>query len=75
MGGVIFRQDSEEAFRRFREVGLDPEKYMGAFGQKEFFLDVENGKIDADTFCRKWLKLQGVSMYLGRKRSIVGWVS
>lgn len=53
MGGVIFRQDSEEAFRRFREVGLDPEKYMGAFGQKEFFLDVENGKIDADTFCRK----------------------
>ncbi len=53
MGGVIFRQDSEEAFRRFREAGLDPEKYMGAFGQKEFFLDVENGKIDADTFCRK----------------------
>ena len=50
MGGVIFRQDSEEAFRRFREAGLDPEKYMGAFGQKEFFLDVENGKIDADTF-------------------------
>ena len=42
MGGVIFRQDSEEAFRRFREVGLDPEKYMGAFGQKEFFRGSRN---------------------------------
>lgn len=59
MGGVIFRQDSEEAFRRFREVGLDPEKYMGAFGQKEFFLDVEIGKIDADTFCRKMAEASG----------------
>ena len=59
MGGVIFRQDSEEAFRRFREVGLDPEKYMGAFGQKEFFLDVENGKIDADTFCWKMAEASG----------------
>lgn len=59
MGGVIFRQDSEEAFRRFREAGLDPEKYMGAFGQKEFFLNVENGKIDADTFCRKMAEASG----------------
>lgn len=59
MGGVIFRQDSEDAFRRFREAGLDPEKYMGAFGQKEFFLDVENGKIDADTFCRKMAEASG----------------
>lgn len=59
MGGVIFRQDSEEAFRRFREAGLDTEKYMGAFGQKEFFLDVENGKIDADTFCRKMAEASG----------------
>ena len=59
MGGVIFRQDSEEAFRRFREAGLDPEKYMGAFGQKEFFLDVENGKIDEDTFCRKMAEASG----------------
>ena len=59
MGGVTFRQDSEEAFRRFREAGLDPEKYMGAFGQKEFFLDVENGKIDADTFCRKMAEASG----------------
>lgn len=59
MGGVIFRQNSEEAFRRFREAGLDPEKYMGAFGQKEFFLDVENGKIDADTFCRKMAEASG----------------
>ena len=53
MGGVIFRQNSEEAFRRFREAGIDTGKYMGAFGQKEFFLDLETGAIDAETFCKK----------------------
>ncbi len=53
MGGVIFRQNSEEAFRRFREVGIDPDVYMGVYGQKEFFLDVETGRIDASEFCRR----------------------
>lgn len=40
MGGVVFRQNSEEAYRRFREAGIDPAKYMGYYGQKDFFLDV-----------------------------------
>lgn len=53
MGGVIFRQNSEEAYRRFRKAGIDPDKYMGVYGQKDFFLDVETGKIDADEFCRR----------------------
>ncbi len=53
MGGVIFRQNSDEAFRRFREVGIDPDVYMGVYGQKEFFLDVETGRIDASEFCRR----------------------
>lgn len=50
MGGVIFRQDSEEAFHRFRKAGLNPEIYMGAYGQKDFFLDLETGTTDSEAF-------------------------
>lgn len=59
MGGVIFCQNSEEAFRRFRQAGIDTDKYMGAFGQKEFFLDLETGAIDTETFCRKMAEAAG----------------
>lgn len=59
MGGVVFRQDSEEAFRRFRKAGIDPDVYMGAHGQKEFFLDVETGAIDADEFCLRMARAVG----------------
>ena len=60
MGGDIFLQDTEEAFRRFKEIGIkDPHEYMGAFGQKEFFLDIETGTIDADEFCRCLAKVVG----------------
>lgn len=40
MGGVIFDQNSEEAFRRFRSLGIDTDYYMGAYGQRDFFLDL-----------------------------------
>ena len=40
MGGVIFRQNSEEAFRRFREAGVNTDEYMGEYGQQGVFLDV-----------------------------------
>lgn len=63
MGGVIFRQDNEEAFRRFREIGIDTDKYMGAYVQNGFFLDVETGDIDDQEFCRQ------LSQTAGRKVS------
>lgn len=53
MGGVVFRQDTAEAFRRFRAAGIDTARYMGEYGQKDFFLDLELGRIDADEFCRR----------------------
>lgn len=53
MGGVIFRQTTKEAVRRFAEAGIDTEKYMGEHGQKGFFLDIETGRIDTDEFCRR----------------------
>jgi len=59
MGGVVFRQDTLEAFRRFRAAGIDPDYYMGAYGQKDFFLDVETGKIDGDEFCRRMSEAAG----------------
>lgn len=59
MGGVIFRQNSEEAYRRFRNAGIDPDFYMGKYGQKDFFLDVETGKIDADEFCKRMAEVTG----------------
>lgn len=65
MGGVIFRQNSEEAFRRFREAGVNTDEYMGEYGQKGFFLDVETGKIDASEFCRRMAEAAG--------RESVGW--
>lgn len=63
MGGVIFRQNTEEAFRRFREAGINPDEYMGAYGQRGFFLDVETGDIDDAEFCRQ------MSAVIGREIS------
>ena len=64
MGGVIFRQNSEEAYRRFRAMGVNTDDYMGEYGQKGFFLDVETGKIDAGEFCRRMAEAAGV-LFLG----------
>lgn len=59
MGGVVFLQDTEEAFRRFRKAGINPDDYMGVYGQKDFFLDLETGKIDALTFCSRMAEVTG----------------
>lgn len=61
MGGVIFRQNTEEAFRRFQALGIDTDVYMGIYGQKDFFLDVETGAIDAAGFCREMERVTGRS--------------
>ena len=59
MGGVVFNQDTEEAFRRFRQAGIDTDYYMGAYGQKDFFLDLETGTIDDKEFCRRMSEVSG----------------
>lgn len=59
MGGVIFDQNTEEAFRRFRAIGIDTDYYMGQFGQRDFFLDLESGRIDATEFCQKLREVTG----------------
>lgn len=59
MGGVIFTQNTEEAFRRFRNEGIDTSYYMGIYGQKDFFMELEAGKIDASEFCRRMSAVVG----------------
>lgn len=50
MGGVVFLQDTAEAFRRFTEIGVDAHQYIGDYGQKGIFLDLENGDISDEEF-------------------------
>ncbi len=59
MGGVLFLQDTAEAIRRFQEIGVDTDLYLGDYGQRDFFLDLETGKIDASEFCRKMALASG----------------
>lgn len=59
MGGVIFDQDTDQAFERFRAAGIDTEKYMGKYGQQDFFLDLELGKIGKAEFCRLMARATG----------------
>ena len=40
-------------------MGVNTDDYMGEYGQKGFFLDVETGKIDAGEFCRRMAEVAG----------------
>ncbi len=64
MGGVIFLQNTEQAFKRFASQGIDTDIYMGAHGQKGIFLDLEEGKIDKEGF------RQGMSEIVGHDVSM-----
>ena len=59
MGGVLFVQDTEEAFRRFTEIGINANDFIGVYGQKGLFLELENGTIDDETFRVELSKLAG----------------
>lgn len=50
MGGVVFIQDTAEAFRRFTEIGLDAKQFIGDYGQKGIFLELEKGDISSEEF-------------------------
>lgn len=53
LGGIIFLLNSREPFRRFRAAGVDPDRYLGIYGQRGYFLEIENGTIDGQEFCRR----------------------
>ena len=56
-GGVVFLQDTAEAFRRFTEIGVDARQFIGDYGQKGIILNLENGAIFAEDFRAEISKL------------------
>lgn len=51
-GGVLTTIDTERALDRFRALGVkEPAQYINSYCQKGPFFEVENGDIDAETFC------------------------
>lgn len=54
LGGVLIDLDRDCAVRRFEEIGVaDAERLIDAYEQKGIFLEVENGTIGTEEFCRK----------------------
>lgn len=59
MGGVVFVQDTTEAFRRFSEIGLDANSFLGDYGQKGIFLSLETGEITDEEFRMRLSRMVG----------------
>lgn len=60
LGGVILDLDSREAMRRFEALGLmEPEKYLGPYGQKGMFLDFETGRLSLDELTEEFSRSVG----------------
>lgn len=59
-GGVIIDIDRDCAVKRFVEIGVkDADGLLDAYHQKDIFLEVEDGRIDAEEFRRKLSLLSG----------------
>lgn len=53
-GGVIVDIDRDNAVKRFEALGVaHAEELLDKYHQRDIFLEVEDGRIDADEFCRK----------------------
>lgn len=53
-GGVLTTIDTDEALRRFKEIGVEePEKFINSYCQNGPFYALENGDITAEEFCRE----------------------
>lgn len=53
MGGVLVDVHRERAIRKFREIGVsDADQLIDSYHHKGLFLDIENGEIDTESFCR-----------------------
>lgn len=54
LGGVLIELDHTRPILRFKEIGVeDADRLLDPYEQKGVFLEVENGKISADEFCRR----------------------
>ncbi len=63
LGGVIMHLDHERAVRRFEELGVkDVRQLLDPYEQKGIFLEVEDGRIDAEGFRLKLSEHAGRSL-------------
>ncbi|NDV64787.1 HAD family phosphatase [Bacteroides sp. 224] len=59
-GGVIVDINRENAVKRFEAIGVsNAEELLDKYHQKGIFLEVENGRITAEEFCKKLGKMCG----------------
>lgn len=64
-GGVIIRQNQQQAVERFKQIGLlDAEERLGAYTQQGIFGQLEEGKITTEDF--RWQ----LSLLIGRAVTI-----
>jgi putative hydrolase of the HAD superfamily len=53
MGGVLVDVHRERAIRKFKAIGVaDADRLIDSYHHRGLFLDIENGDIDAQSFCR-----------------------
>lgn len=72
-GGVIAELDTQRPIDRFKEIGVaDAETLLDPYEQKGIFLELEQGKVDAETF------RQRLSAHAGKELSMddvyYGWM-
>lgn len=54
LGGVIMDIRRQDCIDAFHKIGFNNiEDYLGDYGQKDFFLQLEEGKITPEQWCRK----------------------
>lgn len=60
MGGVLVDVHRERAIREFKKIGVsDADQLIDSYHHKGLFLDIENGDIDTEEFCRLLSKHAG----------------
>lgn len=53
-GGVIVDLDRDQAVKRFEALGVtNAEELLDKYHQRDIFLEIEDGRIDSEEFCRK----------------------
>lgn len=72
-GGVIVDLERNNAVKRFEELGVtNAEELLDKYHQKGIFLEVEDGRIDADGFCKKLGEL--VNREISFEEAQYGWL-
>ncbi|MCC8199708.1 MAG: HAD family phosphatase [Tannerellaceae bacterium] len=73
LGGVIITLNRDCAVKRFEEIGIkDAAELIDPYEQKGFFLEVENGRIDAEGFRRKLSEHAGTE--ITKEQATYGWM-